>query len=238
MSAGKLQGKGLLTPLQRRFLLLFARLPDQDRFYLTGGTALAEFYLGHRLSFDLDLFTHEESLIVPTSYLIEKNATESQIDITVARRFASFVELLIREGDDSIKVELALDSPFRFAPPAPSEDGFLVNDYQDLLVDKLLAYYGRAEPRDAIDLYFILQKEPLVTLLDKAKQKDPGFDLYWFAVALERCLTFPDDGNRWPVSMLVPFDAVEIKRQFKELAIEIMDQAVGKKNNRPGLPSH
>ncbi len=40
-----LQGKGLLTSLQRRFLTAFATLPDQDWFYLAGGTALAEFYL-------------------------------------------------------------------------------------------------------------------------------------------------------------------------------------------------
>jgi predicted nucleotidyltransferase component of viral defense system len=31
-----------------------------------------------------------------------------------------------------------------------------VNGYLDQCVDKLLAYFGRAEPRDAVDLYFIL----------------------------------------------------------------------------------
>ena len=31
-----------------------------SRFYLTGGTALSEFYLRHRLSEDLDLFSEEE----------------------------------------------------------------------------------------------------------------------------------------------------------------------------------
>jgi len=42
-----LRGKGLLTPLQRACLAAFAGLPDQAHFYLSGGTALAEFYLGH-----------------------------------------------------------------------------------------------------------------------------------------------------------------------------------------------
>ena len=32
------------------------------RFYLTGGTALAEFYLKHRLSEDIDLFTPEQEV--------------------------------------------------------------------------------------------------------------------------------------------------------------------------------
>ena len=43
-----LSGRGLLTPIQRAFLSAFAGLPDQSAFFLTGGTALAEFYLDHR----------------------------------------------------------------------------------------------------------------------------------------------------------------------------------------------
>ena len=54
-----LKGKGLLSAGQRRFLRLFSKTPDSTHFYLTGGTALAEFYLGHRYSFDLDLFRGE-----------------------------------------------------------------------------------------------------------------------------------------------------------------------------------
>jgi hypothetical protein len=50
-----LKSNGLLTPIQQEFLAVFSRIPDQARFYLTGGTALSEYYLGHRLSFDLDL---------------------------------------------------------------------------------------------------------------------------------------------------------------------------------------
>jgi hypothetical protein len=62
---------GILTPIQRNFLTHFRTLPDAEAFYLTGGTALAEFYLGHRLSFDLDLFTTEAGLIRPFSLLME-----------------------------------------------------------------------------------------------------------------------------------------------------------------------
>ncbi len=60
-----LKGRGILSEFQKAFLQLFASLPDQERFYLAGGTALAEYYLGHRLSNDLDLFTSEADLIVP-----------------------------------------------------------------------------------------------------------------------------------------------------------------------------
>ncbi len=67
-----LKGKGLLTPLQKEFMSVFSRIPDQEHFYLTGGTALSEFYLGHRLSFDLDLFTSDQEIITPVSYQIQE----------------------------------------------------------------------------------------------------------------------------------------------------------------------
>ena len=52
---------GLLTPIQKNFLGMFSELPDQAQFYLTGGTALAEYYLGHRLSYDLDFYYNNQS---------------------------------------------------------------------------------------------------------------------------------------------------------------------------------
>lgn len=50
-------------PEKKVFLHLFAELPDHEQFYLTGGTAPAEFYLGHRLSYDLDFFTPVDGLV-------------------------------------------------------------------------------------------------------------------------------------------------------------------------------
>ncbi len=220
-----LQSRGLLTPLQRTFLALFADLPDQDQFYLTGGTALAEFYLGHRLSFDLDLFTGQAELVTPLAYELERRCAEHSLAATVTHRFATYVEYLIGQNGATLKVDLALDSPFRFEPPVRSEYGIFVNNYQDLRIDKLLAYYGRAEPRDAIDLYFILQQDRLLSLADQAARKDPGFDLYWMAVALDRAESFPDELDRWPVQMLVPCDPKQIKTTFRELAIELMSRA-------------
>jgi predicted nucleotidyltransferase component of viral defense system len=56
-------GKTILTPNQLAFL---ERLQSEkqliQRFYWTGGTALSEFYLHHRLSEDIDLFTEYEEV--------------------------------------------------------------------------------------------------------------------------------------------------------------------------------
>lgn len=219
-----LEGKKLLTPIQRDCLALFAALPDQQHFYLTGGTALSEFFLGHRVSFDLDFFTAEESLILPFSRHLESVGRQRGWEMDVVRRFASYVEFLLKKGEEELRLDLALDSPFRFESPLLSEYGVWVNDYEDLKAEKVLAYYGRAEPRDAVDLYFILQQDSLDDLVALAAQKDPGFDLYWFAVALNRAEEFPDQVERWPVKMLVDLDPVELKRFFREMAVRIMSQ--------------
>lgn len=220
-----LHGRGLLTPIQRRFITAFGSLPDQDQFYLAGGTALAEYYLGHRLSFDLDFFTAEADLVLPQSYQVEALGQRGGLEISVTRRFATYVEFLVAAGDEKLKVDLAQDSPFRLEPPVLSETGIWVNGLPDLCVDKLLAYYGRAEPRDAVDLYFILQQVSLDQLLAQAVQKDQGFDLYWFAVALDRAAGFPDELERWPVHMLHPLDPRALKAQFQELALQMMTRA-------------
>jgi hypothetical protein len=219
-----LYGRGLLTPVQRAFLSAFAELPDQSSFYLTGGTALAEYYLGHRLSFDLDFFTAEDALILPFSYQVETLAQHHSMQISVVRRFATYVEYLVATNNESLRVDLALDSPFRFESPLPSEYGVQINAFADLKVDKLLAFYGRADPRDAVDLYFILQQEPLTPLLEMAARKDPGFDLYWFAVALHRVTGFPDELERWPVKMLAELVPAGLKQTFQQLALDVMGQ--------------
>ena len=61
----------ILTNLQKRILLCFSELPDQEAFYLTGGTALSTFFLKHRRSNDLDFFTNVEELLVPFSQKLE-----------------------------------------------------------------------------------------------------------------------------------------------------------------------
>lgn len=196
-------------------------IPDAERFYLTGGTALAEFFLGHRRSFDLDLFTTDQGLVLPFSRVAEEGLRKEGVDVTVVRRLATFAEFQVSRGQDDLRVHFAYDTPYRFAPPVETELGW-VNDYQDLVVDKLLALFGRAEPRDAVDVAFVFREVDPWELIELAPAKDPGFDLYWFARALEKVGGFPDQVERWPVEMVLPLDVRELKATFRELADAIM----------------
>ncbi|MCP4428324.1 MAG: nucleotidyl transferase AbiEii/AbiGii toxin family protein [Chloroflexi bacterium] len=217
-----LKGKGTLLPSQKAFLDIFSKLPDQSQFYLTGGTALSEFYLGHRLSFDLDFFTNQEGLIRPFSHQIEAECKSQGVNISIVRRFETFAQLIFEHEGESLKIDLAFDSPFRLQPTLSSKYGVQVNNFEDLKADKILAFFGRAEPRDAVDLFFFLKQETLDELLPLAAEKDPGFDLYWFAIALKRANSYPDELQRWQVKMLETFSPQELKAQFTQMAMEIM----------------
>ncbi len=58
-----MSANNVLTQLQRRFLQAFFVREVGTRFFLTGGTALAAFYLHHRLSGDVDLFTTDDDAL-------------------------------------------------------------------------------------------------------------------------------------------------------------------------------
>ncbi len=226
-----LKGRGILTPIQRNLLVEFGKIREASFFCLTGGTALTEFYLGHRRSYDLDFFTSERDLIIPFTKVVEENLLREQYTLSVIRRFETFVELEANKEGESVGIHFAYDSPFRLEEPQLSELGVKINSYRDLIVDKLLTFFGRWKHRDAIDLLFILRTAPIEALMEMAKQKDPGFDLYWFSVALKEVDKFPDDIAQWPVDMLVEVNAKDLKSKFLSLAREIMDKIKEARND-------
>ena len=218
-----LKSKGIITDLQKEILRILSKMPDGEMFYLTGGTALTEFFLGHRRSYDLDIFTTEKGLIIPFSYTFEEEIKKS-FSSKIIRRFETFVEFEISGKGKTTRVQLAYDSPFRFEKPLDSDLGIKVNDYKDLIVDKLLAFFGRAEPRDAIDLFFIMKTEDFWKIVDLAKQKDPGFDLYWLAISLHKVKQFPDNVNDLAVEMIKEINIKELKNLFLSISEKIMDK--------------
>ncbi len=65
----------ILTAEQKAFLDLVSQEKYLcERFYFTGGTALAEFYLQHRPSEDLDLFSEKEIYLPSVRAFVKKSA--------------------------------------------------------------------------------------------------------------------------------------------------------------------
>lgn len=218
-----------LTNLQKKILILFSKLKDKNAFYLTGGTALSAFLLKHRKSNDLDFFTNIEELISPVSQKLEVCLKNEDLGVERSRGFHSFVELSVSSKEDFTVIHFALDSPFRFEQPFDIGEipGLKVDSLIDIATNKLLALFGRAELRDFIDVYFLTREHyNKDELIRKAAQKDPGFDLYWLGVAMERINDFSDDS---PDMYLLTrkCTAVELKEFFQNWRQDIINNITG-----------
>ncbi|OIP06632.1 hypothetical protein COS66_01315 [Candidatus Berkelbacteria bacterium CG06_land_8_20_14_3_00_43_10] len=142
-----------------------------------GGTALADMYLGHRRSFDLDFFVDNpltngevDSILVVLRDLNIKKVNYKQ----EKNRWFYFVS----DKNSEIKLEFVYYPFTRLQKPKTTEYGIKVESLTDLIANKTFALYERAEPKDVYDLYAIMQnrKMSLEKLLQLAHKKF-GVDL-------------------------------------------------------------
>lgn len=217
----------VISPLQQRILALFPSLTDSAQFYLTGGTALAHFYLKHRRSRDLDFFTSLEEMIVPFSVRLEKRLGQEGFSVRKQRGTRTFIELWIEKEKQSTIIQFAQDSPFRFEPAREFQEfpGLKVDSLKDIASNKLLALFGRAALRDFVDLYYLVKKAGFSKsdLIRDSQKKDPGFDLYWFGVALDRIKTYEKDSAEM-LLLLEPVDFKELLSFFDQWREDIVQE--------------
>jgi hypothetical protein len=145
-------------------------------FSLVGGTALAEFYLGHRLSDDLDYFGQGEVDIPAT---VEVMVGALMAAGLTARRVASGPTFGRIEVGHGLRVDLVRDSPPTFGE-SRQVDGVWVASLLDIAVGKLGVFVTRREGKDAFDLAALaalagLEPPALYPLLFR---KDQGLRLY------------------------------------------------------------
>lgn len=144
-----------------------------DFFYLTGGTALAEYYLQHRLSEDLDFFSEREfdaQMIFVFWKKAQRNANIKKIDFQ--QSFNRNLFFLYLNDGEIIKTEFTY-FPFPRIEQKKKIDKLAVDSLLDIAVNKVFTVYQKPRSRDFIDLYFILQKEnwKIADLIKKAKSK-------------------------------------------------------------------
>lgn len=141
----------------------------KDEFYLAGGTALA-LQIGHRDSVDFDFFSTGD---IDTVKLFSR----------VEEIFSAFSILKIQEEKNTLTV--LIDKTIKiifFSYAYPLLDDFIEDEYfklasiRDIACMKVSAILGRATNKDYIDLYFILQKMDLPSLLDAAQEKFPHIE--------------------------------------------------------------
>lgn len=168
----------ILTEKQEALLkALFTQRDIKENFYLTGGTALAEYYLGHRYSEDLDFFTPNEfeplNIQVILKSLSEKLKTK-KIDYQKSFNRNLFFLHFIKGG--FIKTEFTF-YPFEQIEKPKKVGNIIVDSLIDIAVNKAFTIYQNPRSRDFIDLYIIMIKENW-NLKDIYKKAQSKFETY------------------------------------------------------------
>jgi predicted nucleotidyltransferase component of viral defense system len=170
-----ISGKKILTKLQKSILDYFFK--DDFPFFLTGGTALSAFYLYHRHSYDLDLFTLKDNVILNIGSRIEQMGKALRIKIRSLQTGPMFRRFLTESKDEKVIVDFVRDIDFQVVQKKPILDTIQVDSLDDIICNKIGAILGRKEIKDFIDLYYISKKGfDLDKYLILARKKDSGIN--------------------------------------------------------------
>lgn len=212
-------GQTIFTPKQLDFLECVQKESQiTKRFYLTGGTALAEFYLQHRLSKDIDLFTEKQEVDQkPIEAFLKKSSPALGVKKIKRSQFLGLVSyLLIYKDKKELKVDFNF-YPFPRIKKGTKYKNLEVDSLYDIAVNKLHTLFMKPRSRDYIDLYFVLRqkKYSLKRLILDAKAK---FDWHIDKINLASQFIRVKDSEEEPSKMLVPFKRKEMEEFFLKLA--------------------
>ncbi|MEK7098680.1 MAG: nucleotidyl transferase AbiEii/AbiGii toxin family protein [Patescibacteria group bacterium] len=166
----------ILTPDQALLLSILSKEKTiTSSFYLSGGTALAEFYLHHRLSEDLDFFSEEEVDAAGISALIKKMSPSAGIiEVTFEQSFNRNL-FFVHMADSLVKTEFTY-YPFPRIEPGLMHGALAVDSLLDIAVNKVFTISQKPRSRDFIELYCILQKQKDWTFDDLILKAQAKFD--------------------------------------------------------------
>jgi hypothetical protein len=172
----------LLSDFQIEIATTVSAAAEVDGFALAGGAALIVLGVVDRSTRDLDYFTTTAEAVNRAAPTIETALIQSGFTVKRITVAVGFVRLEVARGDSSCEVDLAHD--FREWPEQTTSIGKLLS-ISELAADKTLALFGRAAPRDYVDVQALSHILGIERLCELATEKDRGFDRNVFAQALE-----------------------------------------------------
>ena len=205
----------ILTPLQIEALdRVFSDAVLGEQFYLTGCTALSAFYLHHRYSDDLDFFTHAQSVseLWPAVQRLVKDMKGQ-----VVRRSPDFFRAQVGDG---LQLDFVRDVPFRVGVPERIGKWY-VDNRENITVNKVGAILGRLDPKDYVDLYYLIRDKParIMSLMEQASKKDAGVDPFLWSRIIGDARTM-----RVLPRMILPLAIEEIQRFYEKLQELILEK--------------
>lgn len=165
-----MEQKEILTANQKKAIELVAKEPRLSNFYLSGGTALAAFHLRHRFSDDLDFFSFEpidgQFLHKFIKCVEKKLGAKSTRYERIFDRNLFFLKL----NDGELKIEFS-QYPFKQLSKVELQRCLRVDSLRDIAANKLMALLDRFDPKDFVDLFFLLHQFSLEKIKKDAEKK-------------------------------------------------------------------
>jgi len=191
------------TPLKRDFLRAwFAR---ERRFFLTGGSALGLFYLDHRRSYDLDLFTTEEVGGKEVQNAVLAVSAVIGAECEALRSAPDFHRFRLSRGEEREIIDVVVDRAPQLDAEKADFDGIRVDTLREIIANKLTTLLSRTELKDLVDLYFLEQAgHDLLAAIPDARNKDGGWEPAVVAMLLDGLST--DQMPAWMIRQLAPAD--------------------------------
>lgn len=150
----------ILTVEQIRFLDLVSADPYLCRtYYFTGGTPLAAFYLKHRLSEDIDLFSDQEVHLPSIRNFIGNAQKKLKLKKVDYRQYYGLHTFQLFFSDTNI-----LKVDFNYYPFPRIEKGMkykniAVDSVLDIAVNKVHTIFMKPRARDFLDIFFIIKEK-------------------------------------------------------------------------------
>ena len=206
----------VLTADQKKVIEFVGKSEIAPLFYLTGGTALAGFYLNHRFSDDLDFFTDKKDF--PTFQVeaiaeeIRKliGADDFQYSKVYDRRIFFF-----NKNSEEFKVEFSY-YPFQRLNPSNKINNFNIDSLEDIGANKIMALVDRIDAKDFVDIYFLL-KENKFSLKELLKLTNKKFHFNFDPMTLGSEFAKIKAVTEMP-RMVKPLALEELKSFFADLA--------------------
>lgn len=161
----------IITNLQKKVLELFSQSPLKNRFYWTGGTLLSFFYLHHRQSKDLDFFSDKPFQYNQVIGFVRDLRKQLKLSEVEEKKIFDRWEFFLQD-----KEELRIEFVFYEHPQVKARkkwQGIFIDSLEDIVANKVMAFFDRNEPKDLVDLYFLLTKKryKIRTLLRLVERK-------------------------------------------------------------------
>lgn len=186
-----------INPTTLELLKRLMKFESIKNFYLVGGTSLA-LQLGHRISFDLDLFMENE---FETQYIVNEIQSNFRFKIVQQKEKNSLIiniEFPIESGK-FVKTDL-LRYQYPLINALLEVDGLRLSSLEDIITMKLSAIANRGAKKDFFDIYELLDRYSLEQMMALFAKKFPNIEHFHIL----KSLTYFDDAEN-------DFDPVSLK---------------------------